>query len=79
MILALEKGLDVISLDESAFTNNQCNTKGWVKKQSLAIKSSLRKFKCISLISAVFFKGKIITHLFLAIIIVSHSLSSLNN
>jgi hypothetical protein len=55
MILALEKGLHVISLDKKAFINNKCTTKGWVKKQLLAIKPTLRRFKRISLISAVSF------------------------
>lgn len=55
MILALEKGLDLICLDEKAFTNNQCTNKSWVKKQSQAIKPTLRRFKRISLISAVSF------------------------
>ena len=31
--------------------------KGWVKKQGLGIKATLQRFRCISLISAISFKG----------------------
>jgi hypothetical protein len=49
---------DIISIDESAFNCNRITTKGWVKKQKMAMRPTLRRFKCITLISAISFTGE---------------------
>ena len=49
---------DIISIDQSAFNCNQITTKGSVKKQTMAMRPTLRRFKYIKLISAISFIGE---------------------
>ena len=58
LITLLVEGKQIISLDDSSFNSNQCLMQGWVKRGCAAIKSTLSKFKNISLISEKEFSGE---------------------
>ena len=58
IVSLLEQGRQIISLDESSFNTNQNLMQGWVNKQRSPIKATLRRFRSITIISAIEFTGE---------------------